>query len=162
MSGLLVISEDPASDNSADRRPVLASYHFEGSVRWVGDKVRVSAQLVDARTGFHLWGARYDRVLVDVLDTQNEVATKIVSTLSDRLARAELERLATDTTAIGKVQTIVYRGLENLGRIAEVAASLPQELSDWMTGAQQPDSSAEGMGNREAHRLARHGLEGWT
>ena len=160
-SGLRVISERPASDEPADRRFALVSYYFEGSVRWIGDKVRVSAQLVDARTGFHLWAGRYDRVLVDVLDTQNEVATKIVSTLSERLARAELERLATETTAMGTVQTIVYRGLENLGRIAEVAAFLPQELIDWMTGAQQPDSSAEGMGNRETRRLARHGLEGW-
>jgi class 3 adenylate cyclase/TolB-like protein len=162
MSGLRVISEDPASDEPTDRRSALASYYFEGSVRWFGDKVRVSTQLVDARTGVHLWGARYDRVLVDVLDTQIEVATKIVSTLSDRLARAELERLATQTTAMGTVQRIVYRGLENLGRIAEAAAFLPRDLTDWMTGAQQPDSTVEGMGNREARRLARYGLERWT
>ena len=161
-SGLRVIREGPASEELADRQSALAAYYLEGSVRWVGDKVRVSAQLVDARTGFHLWAGRYDRVPVDVLDTQSEVATKIVATLSERLARAELERLATETTPIGTVQTIVYRGLENLGRIAEVAAFLPQELIDWMTAARQPDSSVEGTGNRGTRRLARAGLGEWT
>ena len=161
-AGLRVVRDEPASNVTGTRQPSLVTYHFEGSVRWVGDKVRVSAQLVDARTGFHLWGGRYDRVLVDVLETQTEIATKIVSTLSDRLARAELERLATDASPMGRLQTVVYRGLENLGRIAEMAAFLPQELIDWVTGTQQPDSSAGIMRGRELRRLARNGLEEWT
>ena len=135
-SGLRVVSDGSAS--------AAAAYLLQGSVRWVDDKVRVSVQLVEANTGFHLWGGRYDRVLVDVLDTQSELATKVVSTLSERLAKAELERRATTRTPIDGVQAAVYRGLENLGRIAEAAAFLPRELIDWLTGAEPSEASVEG------------------
>lgn len=135
-SSLRVISDGRASGTAA--------YRLQGSVRRVDDKVRVSARLIEASTGFHLWGGRYDRVLVDVLNAQSELAAKVVSTLSVRIARAELERRATRRSAIGGVQTAVYRGLEYMGRIAEAAAFLPQELIDRLTGAEPSEASVEG------------------
>ena len=54
---------------------------LEGSVRKAGDTVRVTAQLIDARTGFHLWSNTYDRKFVDVFEIQDEIAGSIVAAL---------------------------------------------------------------------------------
>jgi class 3 adenylate cyclase/TolB-like protein len=157
-SGLRVIHKDAAFDRSAKAKSLDVSYRFEGSVRWVGDKVRVSAQLVDAKSGFHLWGGRYDREVGDVLKVQNEVAEKIVATLSERLAVAKGERMARPQ---GAVESMVYRGLENLGRIAEMAAFLPQELFDWVTGGGESDFSVEGLQRRQPLKLANLEYQEW-
>jgi len=55
--------------------------HFvvEGSVRKAGDRIRITAQLVDASTGNHLWAERYDRSLSDIFEVQDEVASQIVT-----------------------------------------------------------------------------------
>lgn len=54
---------------------------LEGSVRKFGKRVRVTAQLIEASTGFHLWSNRYDRDLVDVFQIQDEIATEIAKQL---------------------------------------------------------------------------------
>jgi TolB-like protein/class 3 adenylate cyclase/Flp pilus assembly protein TadD len=61
-------------------------YIVEGSVRKGGDRLRITAQLIDAMTGNHLWGERYDRALKDVFAVQDEVVHTIVGTLEGRLA----------------------------------------------------------------------------
>jgi TolB-like protein/Flp pilus assembly protein TadD len=68
---------------------------LEGSVRRSRDKVRITAQLVSALTGFHLWSETYDRNLRDVLDLQTEIATAVASALkvtllSDVAGKVEL------------------------------------------------------------------------
>jgi TolB-like protein/Flp pilus assembly protein TadD len=55
---------------------------LEGSVRRSGDRVRITVQLVDATTGYHLWSERYDRESGDVFDIQDEIARKIASHLT--------------------------------------------------------------------------------
>jgi len=158
-SGLRVVRKEAATDQDPNFSSSTVSYRFEGSVRWVGDKVRVSAQLVDAKSGVHLWGGRYDRKSDDVLKVQNDVASKIVSTLSDRLTDARGEQVTADQ---GTVLTMVYRGLENLGRLAEVAAFLPQDLIDWVTGSDESDSSVEGKVYHKPRLLARIRYQEWT
>jgi adenylate cyclase len=153
-SGLRVVRKDAGANPNAKLKGV--TYRFEGSVRWVGDKVRVSAQLVEVKSGFHLWGGRYDRGSGDVLKVQTDVANKIVSTLSERLADAKGDQMAARQ---GPVETMVYRGLENLGRIAEMAAFLPQEFFDWMTGDGNSGLSVEGMENRTQRVLVRNQLQ---
>jgi len=59
---------------------------LEGSVREEGDKVRIVAQLINAEDGFHLWSARYDRKLDDILAVQDEIARAIAAQLTQRLA----------------------------------------------------------------------------
>jgi TolB-like protein/Tfp pilus assembly protein PilF len=66
-------------------------YVVEGSVRKVGKRVRVTAQLIDAATGHHLWAERYDRDLEDIFAVQDEVTRTIVSILPGRLEDAGLE-----------------------------------------------------------------------
>jgi TolB-like protein/class 3 adenylate cyclase/Tfp pilus assembly protein PilF len=61
----------------------------EGSVQRAGDRVRVSAQLIDARTDAHLWAEHYDRELADVFGIQTEIAEQIVSQLRARLSPQE-------------------------------------------------------------------------
>ena len=54
---------------------------LEGSVRKSGDKVRITAQLIDGQTGGNLWAERYDRGLADIFAVQDDVTEKIVSAL---------------------------------------------------------------------------------
>lgn len=62
---------------------------LEGSVRQAGDKVRITAQLIDAETGFHLWSETYDRELKDIFLVQDEIARTIVDRLRIQLAPGE-------------------------------------------------------------------------
>lgn len=62
---------------------------LEGSVRKQGDQIRVTAQLVDARNGYHLWSDTYDRRLDDVFAIQDEIATEVVKALRQTLLAAD-------------------------------------------------------------------------
>jgi TolB-like protein/DNA-binding winged helix-turn-helix (wHTH) protein/Flp pilus assembly protein TadD len=62
---------------------------LEGSVRRAGDKVRVTVQLIDARTNMHIWAETYDRNLADVFAIQSEIAQKIAAALKAKLAPDE-------------------------------------------------------------------------
>ena len=62
-------------------RELGVRYVLEGSIRRAGDRVRISAQLIDASTGAHRWAERYDRELKDVFAVQDEVARTIVTIL---------------------------------------------------------------------------------
>ena len=66
-------------------RELGVHYVVEGSVSRVGDRIRVSAELVDAETGHHLWADRYDRVLAEIFAVQDELVRTIVSTLDRRI-----------------------------------------------------------------------------
>ena len=59
---------------------------LEGSVRQAGDQVRITAQLIDTATGFHLWSETYDRRLADIFQVQDEIAKAIVDKLKIELA----------------------------------------------------------------------------
>ncbi len=60
-------------------------YVLEGSVRRSGDRVRITAQLIDAMTGYHLWAERYDRDLQEIFSLQDEIALKILKTVHEKL-----------------------------------------------------------------------------
>jgi adenylate cyclase len=80
-------------------RDLGVHYILEGSVRKAGDRVRVTAQLIAADTGTHLWAERYDRKLVDIFDFQDELTQSIVGILPGRLRSAERERLIRKPTS---------------------------------------------------------------
>ena len=73
-------------------RRLGVSYLLEGSVRRAGDRVRITAQLIEAANGAHLWAERYDRSLDDIFAVQDEVAQHIVSTLVGRIEDARLQQ----------------------------------------------------------------------
>jgi adenylate cyclase len=76
-------------------------YVLEGSVRKAGDKVRITAQLIDALTGHHIWAERYDRGLKDIFALQDEIAMKIITAMQVKLT-------------IGEFANVVAKGTENL------------------------------------------------
>ncbi len=69
-------------------------YVLEGSVRKGGNRVRITAQLIDATTGQHVWAERYDRELADIFALQDEMALTIVGAIEPELSAAERERAA--------------------------------------------------------------------
>jgi TolB-like protein len=73
-------------------RELGVRYVLEGSVRRSADRVRTTAQLIDALTGAHLWADRFDGALEDVFDLQDRVAARVVNEIEPRLAQVELEQ----------------------------------------------------------------------
>jgi tetratricopeptide (TPR) repeat protein len=69
-------------------RELGVNYAVEGSVRKSGDRIRITAQLIDAKTGNHIWAERYDRESRDIFDVQDAVVSSIVVTLEGRLISA--------------------------------------------------------------------------
>jgi len=67
-------------------------YVLEGSVRRSREKVRITAQLIDAMTGYHLWAERYDRDLREIFALQDEIALKILKTVHEKLQRGDHAR----------------------------------------------------------------------
>ncbi|MFQ5567437.1 MAG: adenylate/guanylate cyclase domain-containing protein [Paracoccaceae bacterium] len=67
-------------------------YVLEGSVRKAGNRVRVTAQLIDAATGLHVWAERYDRELADIFELQDEITRTIVGQVEPEISAAERDR----------------------------------------------------------------------
>jgi len=74
-------------------------YLLEGSVRKVGDRIRITAQLIDTSNGYHLWAERFDRELTDMFAVQDEITERIVSSLSVQLTGDEQQQLAHTATS---------------------------------------------------------------
>jgi adenylate cyclase len=73
-------------------------YVLEGSVRKAGDKIRITAQLIDALTGHHLWAEQYDRNLTDIFAVQDEITKKIITAMQVKLTNGEEVRAAARAT----------------------------------------------------------------
>jgi TolB-like protein/Tfp pilus assembly protein PilF len=73
-------------------RDLGVDYLVEGSVRRMGDRIRVTAQLIETATGSHVWAERYDRGLEEIFAVQDEVVKTIVGTLAGRVQAAGVER----------------------------------------------------------------------
>jgi len=85
---------------------------LEGSIRRAGQRVRITAQLVDAATGGHLWAERYDRDLTDIFEVQDDVTHRIVDALKVTLSPAEKARLADVKASNIAAYDCVLRGRE--------------------------------------------------
>ena len=89
---------------------------LEGSVRRAGNRIRVTAQLIDGQTGGHVWAERYDRELVDIFSLQDELTREIVSALSVRLTQEEERRIEQRGTGNVEAHDAYLRGREQLCR----------------------------------------------
>jgi len=74
-------------------RDLGVRYVLEGSVRKAADRVRFTAQLIDALSGGHLWAERFDGDLEDVFDFQDRITDRVVGAIEPQIRRAEIERL---------------------------------------------------------------------
>jgi adenylate cyclase len=134
-------------------------YVLEGSVRKVGDRVRITAQLVDASTGGHLWAERYDRDLEDIFALQDEVAQKIVSALAVKLTDDEQERLERGYTDNLEAYDYFLRGLEYFNRLTKEGTDQARRLFERAIDLDPEFAAAYG------HMSLTHWLEwsfGWT
>jgi len=103
---------------------------LEGSIRQSGDQVRITAQLIDAESGFHLWSETYERRLEDIFRVQDEIAAMIVSKLRIELAPQEQQMAVRDKAPTQNVEAYeLYlqgravwkrRGEENLTRAIDL------------------------------------------
>ncbi len=73
-------------------RDLRVRYVLEGSVRRAGERVRVTAQLIDAATAAHLWAERYDRAITDIFALQDEITERIATTLVSNIERSIIEQ----------------------------------------------------------------------
>ena len=118
LSGLFVISRHSvfAFKNSSKRVEDIAAelgvrYVLEGSVRRSGQTMRVTAQLVDAHDGGHLWAERYDRPIHELFAVQDDVTRHIVQALTVRLSPLEDARIGIEKTASLAAHDCVQRGI---------------------------------------------------
>ena len=103
-------------------------YVLEGSVRKVANRVRITAQLVDATTGGHLWAERYDRDLKDIFAVQDEVTKNIVSALAVELTKNEEDQLTRRYTENLEAYEYAFRGLEYYSRYTKEANVNAQKM----------------------------------
>lgn len=92
---------------------------LEGSILLSGDRVRVTAQLIDAKADRHLWGESYEREIVDVLELQSELAQSIVAGVSLRTTSEERARLAADRKVDPEAYEAYLKGRHIVGLWAE-------------------------------------------
>jgi len=87
-------------------------YILEGSVQKAGERVRITAQLIDATTGYHLWSENYDRDLSDIFALQDEITLKIINALQIKLTAGEQACLWEGLTTNIKAYDMLSRGTE--------------------------------------------------
>ncbi len=90
------------------------NYILEGSVRKAGNRIRINAQLLSLRDGYHLWAERFDRLVEDIFDLQNEVSQKIVDALKISLSDSERQLLTQKPTDDLRAYDFYMRGRELL------------------------------------------------
>jgi len=111
VGGLMVIARNSTFvykgkrvDVRAVGRELGVSSVLEGSIRRAANRVRITAQLIDAASGGHLWAERYDRDLTDIFELQDEVTRKIVEALKVTLTPGEQARLETEAGGTTNVE----------------------------------------------------------
>ncbi len=135
LSGLFVIARNStfvykgkAVKPAQVSRELGVRYVLEGSVRKAGHRVRITAQLIDAATGYHLWAERYDRDLKDVFALQDEVTQKIVGALAVKLTAPEQGQLRRTPTANLEAYDYVLRGMEYYRRTTKEGNAEAQKM----------------------------------
>ena len=112
--------KDQAIDVKRVAKELGVRYVLEGSVRKAGNRVRVTAQLIDAGTGNHVWAERYDRDLSDIFALQDEMTQTIVGAIEPELSSAERERARRKPPGNLDAWSCYQRGLWHLYRFTKV------------------------------------------
>lgn len=111
-------------------REMGVRYVLEGSVRKSDNQIRITAQLIDATTGGHLWSERYDRFLQDIFALQDEIRQKIVFALKVKLTPEEQERFKSFPTGNLDAYDYLLRGRESFFRLTKEANAQAQQMYD--------------------------------
>ena len=155
ISGLFVIARNSTfvyKDRAVDIREIARDlgvrYVLEGSFQRAGDRVRITAQLIDALRNHHMWADRYDRKFDDLFDVQDEITDKIVSALDVTLRADEQQQFRRGRLSNPEAAEPFFRGYERFERITkednaaarphferaaelDLESSFPLELLGW-------------------------------
>ena len=187
LHSLRVISRNSAmqlkgtdKDTRTIGRELNVQFVLEGTVRRVSDRLRITAQLIDADKDAHLWTEKYDGVLEDVFDMQEQVSRSIVDALKVKLSPTERQRLA--ERPIGDIAAhecylraradillfteesleraigLLDRGLEIVGDSDTLYAEKSHAYSQYVNIMSKPAETFQGLIN-EARALASKALE---
>jgi TolB-like protein len=131
-------------------------YVLEGGVRQAGDRVRITAQLIDATTGAHLWADRFDGLLQDIFDLQDQVTASALCAIAPRLEHAEIERAKRKPTENLSAYDYFLRGMASFHRWTKEANSEALRLFYKAIELDSEFASAYGMAawcynQRQAH-----------
>lgn len=109
-------------------RDLGVRYVLEGGVQRSGSRVRITAQLVDATTGYHIWAERYDREVRDIFAVQDEVTQQIVRAMAVKLTEVEKVRIGRAPTGVLEAYDLVLRGHEERKRTTREANAEARRL----------------------------------
>jgi TolB-like protein len=98
-------------------RDLGVRYVLEGSIRKAGKRLRVTGQLIDASVGIHLWADRFDGVLEDVFEVQDQVTARVLGAVAPNLEQAEIERARRKPTESLDAYDFFLRGLASFHKL---------------------------------------------
>jgi adenylate cyclase len=113
-------------------------YVMEGSARRTGDRLRVTAQLIDAATGHHVWAERYDRPLTDLFDIQDEITRSVAASTETHVVFAERQAAESRPSIDFKARDLVARAW---ARVYDETPEARAEASDLVEKAIRIDPS---------------------
>jgi adenylate cyclase len=120
LAGLRVIARNSSfvyKGRSVDVREAAKQlgvrYVLEGSVRKSGNRIRITAQLIDAKDGTHLWAERYDRAIDDIFAIQDEITLVLATEMQVKLTEGEQARLRYTTTHNVEAWTCWAQGMSH-------------------------------------------------
>jgi len=98
-------------------RELGVRYVLEGSIRVAGERVRITGQLVEAETGKHIWGAKYDRVLQDLFAVQDDITERVVAAVEPHLYAEEWFRAASHQPGSVDAWGLVVRAIAMISKV---------------------------------------------
>jgi TolB-like protein/Tfp pilus assembly protein PilF len=114
------------------------AYCLEGSVRKMGDRIRITCQLINAQTGDHVWAEKYDCNFTELFEVQDELAQSIVSRVAGRMERETLASVKKKKPADMYAYECLLRGLEN-HRLGGVTQESAEQALHWFNMAIEKD-----------------------
>lgn len=166
LSNLLVIASNTAFTYKGKQvtpeevgADLNVGFVLKGSIRQLGNEVRVNAQLVNTKTGFNTWAQRYDRKITEVFAVQDEVTNSIVEALAVKMTNREKHRVALRTTINMKAYDFFQEGQ----RIFKVSTKeTNQQARELYRNAIELDPSYGRAYGALAYTLATDFRNGWT
>ncbi len=166
IAGLFVIARNSSFSYKGNPVPVQqigkemgVRYVLEGSVRKAGERVRITAQLVEAETGRHLWAKRFDRDLEDAFAVQDEITEEVVTALDVKLVGGEQARIWRKSLKSPEARELYYRARESLHHLSKESQVQAQELFARVI-AEEPDSPLGYAGAAWSHWY--DAFRGWS
>ncbi len=92
---------------------------MEGSLRKAGNRLRITAQLINTETGAHVWAERFDREMEDIFDLQDEITEHIVTAIAPEMAHAEAERALKKQPADVDAWDLCHQGQWHVNRYSK-------------------------------------------